>query len=86
MGLTQSAQKKIEIYGKIIASEEQRAGSKPLGPEGLEALFQRALLYKETGQPDKAVADLQRIQNIDPNFRAEEVKALLAELEKPQPQ
>jgi tetratricopeptide (TPR) repeat protein len=86
LGLTQSAQKKIEIYGKIIASEEQRAGSKPLGPEGLEALFQRALLYKETGQPDKAMADLQRIQNLDPNFRTEEVKALLAELEKPQPQ
>jgi tetratricopeptide (TPR) repeat protein len=86
LGLTQSAQKKIEIYGKIIASEEQRAGSKPLGPEGLEALFQRALLYKETGQPDKAVADLQRIQNLDPTFRTEEVKALLAELEKPQPQ
>jgi tetratricopeptide (TPR) repeat protein len=85
LGLTQSAQKKIEIYGKIIASEEQRAGSKPLGPEGLEALFQRALLYKETGQPDKAVADLQRIQNLDPTFRTEEVKALLAELEKPQP-
>jgi len=85
LGLTQSAQKKIEIYGKIIASEEQRAGREPLGPEGLEALFQRALLYKETGQPDKAVADLQRIQNLDPTFRTEEVKALLAELEKPQP-
>jgi foldase protein PrsA len=86
LGLTQSDEKKIEIYGKIITCEEQRAGSKPLGPEGLEALFQRALLYKETGQPDKAIADLQRIQNIDPNFRAEEVKALLAELAKPQPQ
>lgn len=86
LGLTTSDQKKIEIYGKIIACEEQRAGTKPLGLEGLEALFQRALLYKETGQPDKAIADLQRIQSVDPNFRAEEVKALLAELEKPQPQ
>lgn len=86
LDLAPNAQKKVEIYGKIIASEEQRAGTQPLGPEGLEALWQRALLYKELGRLNEAVADLQRIQNVDPNFRADQVQALLAELEKPQPQ
>ncbi|MGQ9700431.1 MAG: tetratricopeptide repeat protein [Candidatus Bipolaricaulaceae bacterium] len=90
--------KKIEIYGKIIACEEQRAGgpTKPLSPAGLEALWNRALLYRElasatvnaqeiTDYTQKAIADLKRIQEVDPNYRAEEVAALLELLELPQP-
>lgn len=87
LALATTAEKKIEIYGKIIACEEQRAGTaKPLGQAGLEALWNRALLYKELGRYNEAVADLQRIQKTDPTFRAEEVLALLAELQQPQAQ
>ncbi|MCS7239996.1 MAG: tetratricopeptide repeat protein, partial [Candidatus Bipolaricaulota bacterium] len=87
LALATTATKKVEIYGKIIACEEQRAGTtKPLSQVGLEALWNRALLYKELGRYSEAVSDLQRIQNVDPNFRAEEVRALLAELQQPQPQ
>ena len=95
--LAPNAQKKIEIYGKIIASEEQRAGvGKPLSPEGLEALWNRALLYRELAGTatdeativdyvQKAIADLQRIQKEDPTYRAEEVAELLELLQAPQP-
>ena len=86
LALAATPTKKIEIYGKIVSAEEQRAGGRaPLSATGLEALWNRALLYKELGRHKEAVADLQRIQNVDPNFRAAEVRALLAELEKPQP-
>lgn len=84
--LATTPQKKIEIYGKIVACEEQRVGpNKPLTASGLEALWNRALLYKELGQYDSAISDLQRLQNQAPEFRAEEVKQLLEELQKPQP-
>lgn len=87
LALATTADKKVEIYGKIISCEEQRVGpNKPLTQVGLEALWNRALLYKELGRYQDAIADLQRIQNVDPNFRAEEVASLLAELQKPQPQ
>lgn len=87
LALATTAAKKVEIYGKIISCEEQRVGpNKPLTQVGLEALWNRALLYKELGRYQDAIADLQRIQNVDPNFRAEEVASLLAELQKPQPQ
>ncbi len=86
LALAPTPQKKIEIYGKIVACEEQRVGpNKPLTPTGLEALWTRALLYRELGQYDQAVADLQRLQNQAPDFRAEEVRQLLEELQKPQP-
>ncbi len=87
LALATASEKKLEIYGKIITCEEQRVGpNKPLTPAGLEALWSRALLYKELGRYQEAISDLKRIQGVDPNFRAEEVAALLEELEKPQPQ
>ena len=87
LNLATASERKLEIYGKIIACEEQRVGpNKPLTQAGLEALWNRALLYKELGRYSDAIADLQRIQNIDPNFRAQEVASLLEELKKPQPQ
>lgn len=84
--MAKTSQQKVSIYTKIIASEEQRAGRNPLGPEGLEALWQRALLYKGLGQTQSAVDDLKRIQSVDSAFRAAEVQALLAELTAAQPQ
>lgn len=87
LGLATTSEKKLEIYGKIIACEEQRVGpNKPLTEVGLEALWNRALLYKDLGRYQEAINDLERIQNLAPEFRAQEVAALLEELKKPQPQ
>lgn len=95
--LANTSEKKVEIYGKIITCEEQRAGTtQKLSKAGLEALWNRALLYKELAgstadtqkiadYTQKAIADLERIQSVDPNFRAEEVAALLEQLKIPQP-
>ncbi len=86
LGLATTPQKKVEIYGKILASEEKRVGlNQPLTAAGLDALWNRALLYKELGQYDSAAADLQRLQQSAPEYRTEEVQRLLAELAQPQP-
>ncbi|MCS7216776.1 MAG: hypothetical protein NZ924_03700 [Candidatus Bipolaricaulota bacterium] len=69
-----------------MACEEQRVGAnQPLTPAGLEALWNRALLYRTLGQYDAAVADLQRLQKTAPEYRREEVQRLLEELAQPQP-
>ncbi|MFN3346457.1 MAG: tetratricopeptide repeat protein, partial [Candidatus Bipolaricaulaceae bacterium] len=48
LALATTPQKKLEIYGKIVACEEQRVGpNKPLTTVGLAALWNRALLHKE---------------------------------------
>lgn len=84
--LATTPQKKVEIYGKIVACEEQRVGAnQPLTSAGLEALWNRALLYRTLGQYDAAVADLQRLQKTAPEYRREEVQRLLEELAQPQP-
>ncbi|MCR4391625.1 MAG: tetratricopeptide repeat protein [Candidatus Acetothermia bacterium] len=81
LAVATTSQQRLAIYDKMVACEEQRVGpGQPLGPQGLEALWQRALLEKELGQKDKAKADLERIRAADPNFRAGEVGPLLEEL------
>lgn len=86
LALATASSKKIEIYGKIVACEEQRVGThQPLTAAGLEALWNRALLYKDLGQYAQALADLQRLQKTAPEYRSEEVKQLIEELSQPQP-
>ncbi len=76
---------RLSIYDQMVKVEEGRAGvGKPLGPLGLEFLWQRAQLYTELGRYQEAVADLERITTTDATFRAEEVAALLAKLTLPQ--
>jgi len=78
---------KLTVLNRIVAAEEKRVGvGQPLGPQGLEALWQRALAYSDLARYDEAVADLQRIQAIDGTFRNAEINALLARLRVPQPQ
>jgi len=79
-------QQKLSIYTQMVAVEEGRAGAgTPLGPAGLEFLWQRAQLYAELGQYQEAVDDLKRIASVDPTFRTEEVAGLLDQLTLPQP-
>lgn len=73
--------RKLQVYDKIVACEEQRAGPKgQLSQEGLEALWQRALIYRARGENDKAKQDLQRIYEADPTFHADQLIPLLREL------
>lgn len=77
---------KIPAYTKVIEVEESRAGAGgTLGPLGLEALWQRAQAYAAIGEAQKAVDDLERIGDVDPEFRKEEVAGLLGQLTLPQP-
>ena len=77
---------RIPVYTKMIEVEENRAGvGGKLGPVGLEALWQRAQAYAAIGETQKAVDDLERIGDVDPGFRKEEVAELLGRLTLPQP-
>lgn len=82
-----SPEKKLAIYDQMVKAEEGRAGAGAgLGPTGLELLWQRAQLSAELRRYTEAIADLKRIQGVDPSFRAAEVSALLERLAQPQPQ
>ncbi len=77
----ESPVRRLQVYDKIVACEEQRVGPQgKLSQAGLEALWQRAQLHRERGETDQAKADLQRIYNTDPSFRAGELIPLLREL------
>lgn len=79
-------QQKVPVYTQMVKVEESRAGEgKPVGPSGLEFLWQRAQLYAELERYSEGVADLKRIQAADPAFRTAEVAALLERLSMPQP-
>jgi tetratricopeptide (TPR) repeat protein len=87
LAVAPTAQRRLSIYGQMVAVEEGRAGAgNPVGPQGLEFLWQRAQLHRQLVQNDRAIADLERIVSADPTFRAEEVTALLATLREPRPQ
>jgi len=76
-----TARQRLPIYGQMVAVEEARAGAgRPLGPQGLEFLWQRAQLYQQLGRSSEAIADLERIVSEDATFRTEEVTTLLATL------
>ncbi|HAF70934.1 MAG: Peptidil-prolyl cis-trans isomerase [Acetothermia bacterium 64_32] len=81
LALAGSQEMKLQVLGKIVACEEARAGPQGgLSQEGLEALWQRALIYRDLGRDEEAKQDLQRIYDTDPSFRAEELVPLLEEL------
>jgi len=74
-------ERKLMVLDKIVDCEKQRAGPQgKLSEAGLEALWQRALIYHDQGKDDKAKADLERIYEADPSFHADELVPLLKEL------
>jgi tetratricopeptide (TPR) repeat protein len=79
--LARTPAQRLSVYDKIVVSEEGRAGpAGTLSAEGLQALWERALLYHEQGEDEEAKADLERIYDLDPTFRADELVPLLSEL------
>jgi parvulin-like peptidyl-prolyl isomerase/Tfp pilus assembly protein PilF len=84
LAVTEDKNVKVEIYEKLIEAERSLVGiGHPLGEEALQALFDLGMLYKELNLPEEAQETLQTLQRENANYRAEEVKTLLAELEKP---
>jgi len=81
LALAKDDELKVGILGRIVDAERKRVG--PMGEltqEALEALWQRALIYKRLGRTEKAKQDLQEIYKADPTFRAGELVPLLKEL------
>ena len=79
--LTEDDEERIGILGRIVEADRKKVGPKgKLTQEGLEALWQRALIYKRLGRTAEAKKDLQEIYDTDPTFRAEELIPLLKEL------
>ena len=77
----ENPERKLVVLDKVVDCETQRAGPQgKLSQAGLEALWQRALIYHDQGKDDKAKADLERIYEADPSFRADELVPLLKEL------
>ncbi len=79
-------EEKIALYEAILQIEEEQAGldvddeAKRLGPDGQEALLALARLYAEQGRTPQALDALRRLQEDYPDFRPEEVQALLESL------
>ena len=77
----QAPARRLVVLDKIVACEERRVGPQgELTEVALEALWQRAQIHRERGELDQAKADLQRIYDANPEFRAEELVPLLLEL------
>ncbi len=81
LSLSKDDEEKIGILGRIIEADKKKVGPKgKLTQEGLEALWQRALIYKRLGRTEEAKKDLQEIYDTDPTFRADELIPWLKEL------
>jgi len=69
---------KIDLYNKIVdVNQEQVGQSNPLIEVGLDALFQLGTLYLAQGDDDKAKEKLQKLASDVPDYRADEVAAML---------
>lgn len=81
LSLAEDDEKKLGILGRIIEADRKKVGPKgKLTEEGLEALWQRAQIYKRLGRTENAKEDLKEIYDNDPSFRADELIPLLKEL------
>jgi tetratricopeptide (TPR) repeat protein len=81
LSLSKDDEERIGILGRIIEADKKKVGPKgKLTQEGLEALWQRALIYKRLGRTEEAKKDLQEIYDTDPTFRADELIPWLKEL------
>jgi len=79
--LTTRPSVKIDIYNRIVEINRSQVGmNEPLTETGLGALFELAHLYMDEGDTELAKEQLERIQNDDSTYRAEEVTQLLAEI------
>jgi len=72
---------RIDILRWIVKTEQRQVGvGNPLPASGQEALWELAQLYAETGQPDESFRTLMDIREDYPDFRTDDVQALINEL------
>ena len=72
---------KIDLYNKIVDINQTQVGqNKPLTSRGLDALFQLGKLYLAQGDNNNAKAKLQKLASDAPNYKTEQVAAMLVKL------
>jgi tetratricopeptide (TPR) repeat protein len=75
-----NAADKIDLYNKIVDVNQAQVGQdKPLTDTGLDALFQLGTLYLAQGDVDNAKEKLQKLTSDAPDYRADEVAAMLVD-------
>jgi len=71
---------KISLYEEILVAVQSEVGAgRPLTPVGLDARIDLARIYLDQESVDKAVEQLELVREDDPDYRADEVLALLIE-------
>ena len=72
---------KIDLYNKIVDINQVQVGQdKPLTDAGLDALFQLGTLYLAQGDDDKAKEKLQKLASDAPDYKTDQVTAMLVKL------
>jgi len=76
----------VRLHEEILETVEESVGAnQPLGPAGLDALIELARLRSSMGAEEAALADLARMAEEDPAYRADEVDELRQALTEPEP-
>ena len=71
---------KISLYEELLAAVEWEVGAgRPSTPVGHDARIGLARIYVDQGRVEKAVEQLELVRKDDPDYRADEVLALLIE-------
>lgn len=74
--------KQLELYKALLETERQLVGfGNPLGPDGLEALYELARLSLEQGDTDQATQYLDDLEKEDATYRADAVAALRRQIQ-----
>ncbi len=71
---------RISLYEELLTAVQSDVGAgRPLTPVGLDARIRLAEIYLAQERTDKAIEQLERVQDDDSDYRAGEVRALLIE-------
>lgn len=73
---------KIELYNKILEAERSIVGfGRPLGEDGLDALFNLAKIYFDQKEYNIAKDQLEKLQEENPEYKKGKVEELLKKIE-----
>jgi len=71
---------RLALYQEMLTALESDVGAgQPLPPAGLDARMELARIYLDQGRTQKAAEQLELVRADDPDYRADEVLALLVE-------
>ena len=69
---------KVSIYEELLVAVQSEVGpGQPLTPAGLDARIGLAKIYFDQGRVEKGIDELESVRKDDPDYRADEVHALL---------